>query len=58
MAAARLVAALLLCATGVVPAQDYPTRPLRLIVPFPPGGGADFLARVIGPRVTESWGNR
>ena len=54
MAAARLVAALLLCATGVVPAQDYPTRPLRLIVPFPPGGGADFLARVIGPRVTES----
>lgn len=56
MAAARLVAALLLCATGVVPAQDYPTRPLRLIVPFPPGGGADFLARVIGPRVTESWG--
>ncbi len=37
-------------------AQDYPSRPLRLIVPFPPGGGADFLARVIGPRITERWG--
>jgi tripartite-type tricarboxylate transporter receptor subunit TctC len=54
--AAHCAATLLLCIAGVVHAQNYPTRPLRVIVPFPPGGGADFLARVIGPRITESWG--
>jgi tripartite-type tricarboxylate transporter receptor subunit TctC len=50
----------LLLAAAVAYAQaqapQYPARPLRLIVPFPPGGGADFLARVISPRLTESWG--
>jgi tripartite-type tricarboxylate transporter receptor subunit TctC len=53
-----LIAALLLCTTeaSAAYAQDYPTRPLRLIIPFPPGGGADFLSRVLGPRITEHWG--
>ena len=36
-------------------AQDYPRRPLRLIAPFPPGGGVDFLARIIGQKMTENW---
>src|SRR3984893_16539840 len=34
-------------------AQDFPTKPIRLIVPFPPGGPNDIIARVIGQRMTE-----
>ena len=37
-------------------AQGYPARPLRLIVPFPPGGGTDIVARVIALRATETLG--
>ena len=35
---------------------NYPERPIRLIVPFPPGGANDILARMIGPRLTSAWG--
>ena len=34
----------------------YPTRPIRVIVPFAPGGGLDITARLIGQRITEKWG--
>ena len=37
---------------------SYPTRPLRLIVPFPPGGGNDILARAVGQRLTEVIGQQ
>ncbi len=37
-------------------AQSYPTKPVRLIVPFPAGGIADVFARVIGARLSEAWG--
>ena len=37
-------------------AQDYPSRPLKLIVTFPPGGGADLLARVVAKQLSEKWG--
>ena len=37
-------------------AQQYPSRPIRLIVPSTPGGSVDTLARTIGPRLTERWG--
>ena len=43
----------LLLAPHVVLGADYPTRPVRLVVPFPPGGGADTLARVIGQAMSE-----
>ena len=37
-------------------AQNFPDRPLRLIVPYPPGGNTDILARTVSQRLTESWG--
>ncbi len=42
--------------SGPAYAQDYPVRPMRMIVPFPPGGGADFIARILGQKMTEQWG--
>ena len=36
-------------------ASDYPTRSVRLVAPSTPGGGIDFVARVIAPRLTEMW---
>jgi len=38
------------------PAASYPERPIRLVLPYPPGGNTDILARAVGPRLTESWG--
>ncbi len=43
----------LLLFPAVAAAQDFPTKPIRLIVPFPPGGPNDIIARVIGQRMTE-----
>ncbi|MBI4189397.1 MAG: tripartite tricarboxylate transporter substrate binding protein [Betaproteobacteria bacterium] len=37
-------------------AQAYPSKPIRLIVPYPPGGGADILARALGQKLTETFG--
>jgi len=36
-----------------VAAQDFPTKPIKLIVPFPPGGPNDIIARLVGQRMTE-----
>lgn len=49
---------LLVFAAVVQPAgaQNYPTKPIRMIVPFAPGGGADFIGRPIGQKLTESFG--
>jgi tripartite-type tricarboxylate transporter receptor subunit TctC len=51
------VAALLLAvlAPAMVAAQEYPAKPIRWIIPYPPGGTSDFLARLIGQKMTESW---
>ena len=41
-----------------VSAQEYPSKPIRIIVPFGPGGTTDILARVIGDRLGERWGQQ
>lgn len=52
-----LVAAVLLAATGAA-AQQYPVKPVRMIVPFPPGGNTDIIARVYAPRMGEYLGQQ
>ncbi|MEP9379975.1 tripartite tricarboxylate transporter substrate binding protein [Aquabacter sp. CN5-332] len=42
--------------SGAAMAQEYPTRPIKLIVPFAPGGGADAVARIVAQRVSEPLG--
>ena len=50
-----LAVALLLSGASAL-AQTYPTKPIKIVVPFPAGGIADLYARLIGARVTEGWG--
>jgi len=49
---AVLATALLACAAPAI-AQPYPSKPIRLIVPYPAGGGTDFFARLVGQKMSE-----
>lgn len=51
------VAALLL-AVAAACAQDYPVRPIRMVLGFPPGGSTDLVARVVAQKMSESWGQQ
>src|SRR5450759_546204 len=51
-----LVATLIAMNPIVVQAADFPTKPIRLIVPFPPGGATDILARIVGQKLSEVLG--
>jgi tripartite-type tricarboxylate transporter receptor subunit TctC len=48
-----LAGCLLLLLPAAAMAQDFPTKPIKLIVPFPPGGPNDIIARVVGQRMSE-----
>jgi tripartite-type tricarboxylate transporter receptor subunit TctC len=56
MKLARTLAILVLCAVSAVQAQVYPSKPLRMVVGFPPGGGNDIVARIVAARLQERMG--
>jgi tripartite-type tricarboxylate transporter receptor subunit TctC len=59
MTSAKLLAAFaggMLCAAGTAWSQAHPARSVRVIVPFPPGGANDIIARVVLPKLTEQMG--
>ena len=51
-----IAAACLLAATTAFAAENYPTRPVRIIVPFSPGGATDIVTRLVAQKLTEMWG--
>jgi tripartite-type tricarboxylate transporter receptor subunit TctC len=54
------VAAAAICAalSGAAQAQTYPGKPIRWIIPFPPGGGTDVISRTLSQKLTEAWGQQ
>jgi hypothetical protein len=53
-----LAALLTVAWAGDAPAQTFPSKPIRIVVPFTPGGPNDILARMIGQRYTAAWGQQ
>jgi hypothetical protein len=43
-------------ATGAVAQDTFPSKPVKLIVPYPPGGASDITARLVGQKLSEPWG--
>ena len=52
----RLAALLLLLGAAMASAQSYPAKPVRIVAPFPPGGGLDLVARALGQRLSPALG--
>lgn len=52
-----LVAGLALAATCAL-AQDYPSKPVKLLVPYPPGGASDVTARILADKLSKRWGGK
>jgi tripartite-type tricarboxylate transporter receptor subunit TctC len=55
---AAAVALLAVATGGIAAAQDYPTRTITLVVPYPPGGGVDAMARVVADKLTRALGQQ
>ena len=58
LAASALVAALIGAPLSQTRAQDYPTRQITLIVPYPPGGGVDLIGRLVAQRLSAALGQQ
>ena len=56
MTYARLIVVALALVAGAVAAQNYPAKPIRIVVPFPPGGGTDLVARTVAQKMHETLG--
>ena len=48
----------MLCAAGVAWSQAYPAKPVRVIIPFPPGGANDIMARIVFPKLSDQMGQQ
>ncbi len=55
----KVVAGVLMAvACAVAGAQGYPAKPVRFVIPYPPGGASDVTARIIGAKMSEAWGQQ
>ena len=52
------IAAMFVVLTGALAADGYPSKPVRLIVPYPPGGSVDFTGRELAQKLSEVWGQQ
>lgn len=53
-----LLGAVCAMTAGLAAGQAYPTKPIRMIAPYPPAGTSDILARIVGQKLIEAWGER
>src|SRR5262245_62509269 len=53
-----LVPVCLVCVAGISNAEDYPSRPITLIVPFPPGGSTTVMARIVADKLSAALGQQ
>ena len=52
------VIALVVFCTAPAQAQNYPAKPIHILVPYAPGGITDIAARIVGAKLTEAWGQQ
>src|SRR4051812_15182214 len=58
MAISRVVGLFTIAFAASATGADYPSRPIRMVVPFSAGSASDLLARMIGPKLFETWGQQ